>query len=355
MDQVVEIQKETTQAPLLNIGGKTQKEIIQPSVDNNAERKSAEHKAVENMNLKFFGFTKNVDVETRTVNAIVSTENIDRDNEIVSMTAFEKSINDYLMLNPIVLGFHKYDGPPVGRCLDLKIVDDTLQAKIQFSEQANDIWELYRDGYMRAFSIGFLVNDYEYVPNEKGNGQIRKITDLELLEISVVSVPANRQALVLAKQKGLLGAKEALENIEEDTMDKEKEEVREEKETKQEESTFIGKARQVHNLVDKILSLIEKSEVSEEVIKMALSEVHNLFADSYEVSSLDKEPEDTKSEVKDEVAEEEEKAEETKEEVINDELKAFLKEKLDKTQEFFKDKLELLDKMTEELTVFTGN
>ena len=342
----VETQKEIMNLPLLDIEGlKNVKQEKLPVEEKNS------------LNLKFFGFTKSIDPETRIVEAIVSTENIDRMNEIVSMDAFEKSIHDYLSMNPIVLGFHFYEGPPVGRCLDLKIVGDSLLAKIQFSKQANDIWELYRDGYMRAFSIGFLINDYEYVEIENQKGvvdKIRKITDLELLEISVVSVPANRQALVIAKQKGLLENEE--KTVEGDIM-KEDEIKNLQEEEKQEMNTSLEKARKIHNLVDKILNLFEDENVSDDIIRPAMFEASKLFMLDWEASSLENEYEDF-------VDDAPERKEVRKDDVANDEetndnqeadIKLFFEERIDKTQEFFRNKLEMLDKMNNELSVFTGN
>jgi hypothetical protein len=51
------------------------------------------------------------------------------------------------------------------------------------TEQAREVRQMYEEGIMRAFSVGFMDND-------KSN---------ELLEISAVSVPANANAVVFEK------------------------------------------------------------------------------------------------------------------------------------------------------------
>jgi len=67
-----------------------------------------------------------------------------------------------------------------------------------------EYWQLYRDGHMRAFSIGFIplkwVSDDQQ--RNRWGGPLRTYTEIELLEISAVAVPSNRSALAIAAAFG---------------------------------------------------------------------------------------------------------------------------------------------------------
>lgn len=129
--------------------------------------------------------------QERSIVSFISTISPDRYNEIVLPEGV--NTNNYEK-NPIVLLNH--NSPlPIGKNLWIKKIPTGLQAKTQFAdtELANDVMKLYRDGFMRAFSIGFLskVRDID-----KEKRLIHK--DSELLEYSAVTIPANADALMLS-------------------------------------------------------------------------------------------------------------------------------------------------------------
>ncbi|MFA5634107.1 MAG: phage major capsid protein [Candidatus Dojkabacteria bacterium] len=130
--------------------------------------------------------------------AIVSTNDVDRHGEIVDIEGID--ITNYEK-NPVVMWAHDYSLPPIARTLSLtkeKIGKKTvLKTVMEFatgiSELAREVYNLYREGFMNAFSIGFIPLD------EEGN----TYTKTELLEYSAVPIPANPNALLLAKAKGI--------------------------------------------------------------------------------------------------------------------------------------------------------
>ena len=65
-------------------------------------------------------------------------------------------------------------------------------------ELAGQWFERYAQRALRAFSIGFIGNRFEMRNMGFGSGpkRIRVWTEIELIEISCVSVPSNREALV---------------------------------------------------------------------------------------------------------------------------------------------------------------
>ena len=139
---------------------------------------------------------KGVDETNRVITGVFSTASEDRHGEIVDQKGW--NLKEY-MLNPVILFGHDHNRPSIGKALDLSLSDAGLEGRIQFAETAFalEIFSLYKDGYMSAFSCGFRNDLYEY-NTESDEVILRENT---LYEISCVNVPAN--AYALAKSKGL--------------------------------------------------------------------------------------------------------------------------------------------------------
>lgn len=142
---------------------------------------------------------KSVDEENYTIKFVFSTGDEDRHGEIVDQKSW--ILDDYLK-NPVVLFGHDHSQPAVGKTVSIYFNEEgNLEGDIQFAAKeydfANTLFKLYKGGYMRATSGGFMNKVVEY--DEEGN----KITLKQntLLEMSLVNVPAN--ALALAKAKGI--------------------------------------------------------------------------------------------------------------------------------------------------------
>ncbi len=151
---------------------------------------------------------RGIDEKARTVTALVSTPNIDRYEELIDKNAYDKWLATFLS-NPVLIANHVYsspDGHPtvVGKWLDLKATDEGLIGTCQFmvdDELAEKWWNRFKQRMVRAFSVGFISHAYELREFEMESGEKRRLrvhTEAELLEISCVSIPANRQSLALA-------------------------------------------------------------------------------------------------------------------------------------------------------------
>lgn len=137
---------------------------------------------------------KEADPENATIEAVFSTADEDRHGQIVEQNfdlgPFKK--------NPVILNSHNYDdvGEIVGRADKIGIVDGKLEGMVRFAVNENPkakiVYDLYASGFANAFSIGGIPKEFD----DKGN-----ILKMEIVEISVVSVPANARAL--AKKKGI--------------------------------------------------------------------------------------------------------------------------------------------------------
>lgn len=140
----------------------------------------------------FIGKAESFSESDRTILSVITTNSVDRYNEIVSPEGIQ--LENYLK-NPVVLLNHSQDTLPIGKNVWIKQDSNGLIAQTQFAKTAiaEDVMNLYREGFMNAFSIGFIPLKYEF------DNQDRVIfTQSELLEYSCVSVPANQDALALA-------------------------------------------------------------------------------------------------------------------------------------------------------------
>lgn len=138
--------------------------------------------------------------DTRIIEGFASTRFPDRVNEIVSPSALSKSM-DIFMKNPVVLLDHDKT-KPIGQVMDYKTNQDGLyvRVKIMNTPTADAAWQEIQQGLRKSFSIGFIPEIVDYT------SEFPEITQLELLEISVVTIPANRESLFSIAKSFLSGS-----------------------------------------------------------------------------------------------------------------------------------------------------
>ena len=130
----------------------------------------------------------------RTIVGVITTDAVDRYREIVDPKGAE--LENY-MKNPVVLLNHNsWSGKPVGRNMWIKANGNGLIAKTQFAStpDGRDVFTLYDEGFMKAWSIGFMPKKWEDA-DQNEYGYRRKYTAWELLEYSAVTIPANPEAV----------------------------------------------------------------------------------------------------------------------------------------------------------------
>ena len=124
-----------------------------------------------------------------TIEGYASTNDADRQGDIVPASVWEKGMLNYLK-NPVILAYHDHS-EPVGRMVDHRVDGKGLWVKARISAAASEVFNLVKDGVLTAFSIGFRIVDAEY----NSAAELFVVKELELHEISVVSVPANQNTL----------------------------------------------------------------------------------------------------------------------------------------------------------------
>ncbi len=155
-----------------------------------------------------------VDDDERTVTAVISTDVVDRDDEVMKPNGADL---ENFMKNPVVLWAHNYTEPSIGKALWITKTRKNIKAKTKFADtpRAEEVYQLYKGGYLKAFSVGFIPKEsHKPEPKEIEKrpelSRARNIIDKwELLEFSAVPVPANPEALATAvKTKEITVSKE---------------------------------------------------------------------------------------------------------------------------------------------------
>lgn len=129
---------------------------------------------------------------------VASTPAVDRDRDRIEPLGLD--LTNYRN-NPVIVWAHDYRSPHsiIGRAAEMQVSDRDFRIKPEWREPASEsdpmhiIRSLIDAKLARALSIGF--NPLEFAENEKGGVDY---TRAEILEISLVPIPANQEALRLA-------------------------------------------------------------------------------------------------------------------------------------------------------------
>jgi HK97 family phage prohead protease len=187
-------------------------------------------------------------VEDRVIRFVGSTEKVDRDGDIIMAEGW--NLKNYKK-NPVVLINHQRPADAVSYAKTKKVWVDkntkSLMFDIEFpppevSSVGDSLYKWFKWAGAGATSVGFLPNRTKTTYRENKDGtRTRVFNEQDLLELSLVSTPANATALMT--NKSLEDAVEAkviddlelnelkkwfdtLEPVEEDEKDKEIEELK---------------------------------------------------------------------------------------------------------------------------------
>lgn len=157
--------------------------------------------------IKYFATEiKETNDKERTFTMIGSKEVVDADGDIVKVDGIDLK---RFKKNPVILPYHNYNGFPIGKGVGKKVwvEDKKLMFKFQLataeeSPLADQAYRLIKGGYLKTSSIGFIPNwnEIEY-PEKDKKGARRIFNKTELLELSLVAVPSNPEALLAGINK----------------------------------------------------------------------------------------------------------------------------------------------------------
>ena len=118
---------------------------------------------------------------------------IDSYKEVVAPGAFTKSLQ---RRTPSLLWQHR-SSEPIGVYTSIR-EDQTglyVEGKLALkTARGAEAYELLKMGAISGLSIGFLVKLFEYINN--GEEKVRRLTEIDLWEVSLVTFPANESARI---------------------------------------------------------------------------------------------------------------------------------------------------------------
>jgi HK97 family phage prohead protease len=136
------------------------------------------------------------------VEGLASTTDLDLVNDIVAPGAFDKSITRRGLTGPkgIKFLFQHDRAQIIGRILELKPTNTGIRIKADVDENitvAAEAAKMIRASGGMSFSVGYRLKDADLGPR----GEII-ITEGDLFEVSVVTFPANPDAIMTAFKSG---------------------------------------------------------------------------------------------------------------------------------------------------------
>lgn len=151
------------------------------------------------------------DGSARIMRFVASDESVDRYGDIIRADGWDLS---HFKNNPVLLFGHDSRSVPIGRVPEIAVEGSRLIATTEFrpegeSADADDVYNALKGGFLNAVSVGFLPTkkpNYIWADDDPEHEKWPtgyEFVGQELLELSVVPVPANPQALALARSLAL--------------------------------------------------------------------------------------------------------------------------------------------------------
>jgi HK97 family phage prohead protease len=142
----------------------------------------------------------------RTITFIFSDDSVDRYGDRIEARGWQL---ENFEANPVALFGHDASSVEnvIGRATSVRVEGNRLVGEIEFMEasvnpNAEIVYQMVKGGYLHAVSVGFQPLDWAMTKDKTRPGGI-DFKRQELLEISIVPIPANANALVQAKAAGI--------------------------------------------------------------------------------------------------------------------------------------------------------
>ena len=140
----------------------------------------------------------------RAIKYTISTGSVDREGDTVAVSGWQLGA---FKTNPVVLWGHQAGELPIGKCTAIGVEGGALKAVVEFvpadmpaiGPLAEAVLRMSRDGFLSATSVGFRPLQFELAKDrDDGQSWFPPIDFLkqDLLEFSIVSIPANPEALI---------------------------------------------------------------------------------------------------------------------------------------------------------------
>lgn len=152
----------------------------------------------------------------RQIKVIAASGRADRVGDIVNVNGIDLK---NFKKNPVILYGHDHFGLPVAKAVEMGVEDGKLTMVFEFADAetyafADTVYRLVKGGFLKGVSIGARILEAEYITDKQDHIIGREFTSLELLEVSVVAIPADSKALITAVKSGAVTELEFEEYLE---------------------------------------------------------------------------------------------------------------------------------------------
>ena len=140
-------------------------------------------------------------LEDRCIRYVFSDPSVGRDMHRIQSGAWD---TENFEKNPVFLWAHQDDGLPIGRVENLATEGSRLVGQVRYADHdlAETCYRMVKGGFLNATSTNWLPRKWQAANDRSRPGGV-DFTDVELLEISQVPVPALPTALVTARKSGI--------------------------------------------------------------------------------------------------------------------------------------------------------
>lgn len=154
---------------------------------------------------------KLLDDKDRKLRFTISTEDVDRDGDTIKVRGWD--VKNFRK-NPVVLFGHNSREPSIAKATKVGKSDGALTAEAEFLPPdiadhdhvrfSDMVFQMLKQKFLRATSVGFRPLEFKRPDEEENRGPFGvDFIKQELLEFSVVPVPANPEALIQARSAGI--------------------------------------------------------------------------------------------------------------------------------------------------------
>ena len=148
--------------------------------------------------------------EKRQIVVTAASGKSDRSGDIVKVDGIDL---ENFKKNPIILWAHDHYGLPVAKAVDMVVEKGKLVMTLEFATAemyafADTVYKLVKGGFLKGVSIGARVLDAEWIVDDNEEIIGRKFNKLELLELSIVPIPADSKALITAVKSGAISCED---------------------------------------------------------------------------------------------------------------------------------------------------
>jgi HK97 family phage prohead protease len=149
--------------------------------------------------------------DMRALRFTISTGSVDREQDVINPAGWD--LANYRR-NAVVLWGHDASALPIGKAFDVHLAGGALKATVEFIPPetpergpfADAVYQLACRGFLAATSVGFRPIKWDYTRDQSRGADDWfpgiDFEEQELVELSIVTVPANPEALIEAPGPG---------------------------------------------------------------------------------------------------------------------------------------------------------